>query len=42
MNSKSHRENILSNNFTYAEAGFFKNSNGVIYCSLLMYTAKNT
>ena len=38
MNSKSHRENILSKNFIYAEVGFFKNQKGAIYCSMLLYS----
>ncbi len=40
MNSKLHRANILSKNFVYAEAGFYKNAEGVIYCSLLLYTTE--
>ena len=42
MSSKSHRENILSANYMYAEAGFFINAEGVIYCSLILYTPKQT
>lgn len=42
MSSKYHRENILSANYMYAEAGFFKNAEGVIYCSLILYTPKQT
>ncbi|MEA4895058.1 MAG: CAP domain-containing protein [Oscillospiraceae bacterium] len=38
MNSKSHRANIMSKKFSYAEAGFYENTDGVIYCSLLLYT----
>lgn len=40
MNSKSHRENILSENFMYGGIGYFQNDEGVIYCSLLLYTPK--
>jgi uncharacterized protein YkwD len=38
MNSKAHRENILNKNFVYAELGYFKDKNGVTYCSMLFYT----
>jgi len=38
MNSEYHRENILSRNFIYAKLGCVKDTNGVVYCSLLFYT----
>jgi len=38
MDSKSHRENILSKNFVHTKVGFYQNENGVIYCSMLFYT----
>ena len=40
MNSESHRSNILNPNFKYISAGYYKNANGKIYCSLLFYTPK--
>lgn len=40
MASKGHRKNILSSNFVYGGIGYFQNSKGVIYCSLLLYTPK--
>lgn len=38
MNSKAHKYNILNMNFAYAELGYYKDINGVIYCSMLFYT----
>jgi len=40
LNSKSHRDNLLSSNFLSAELGYYINENGTIYCSMLLYTAK--
>lgn len=41
MNSKSHRENILSNHYTYTGIGYYKNQNGTLYCSQLFYTPQS-
>jgi len=40
LNSKSHRDNLLSGNFVSAGFGYYLNENGTIYCSMLFYTAK--
>ncbi|WP_369283750.1 CAP domain-containing protein [Oscillibacter sp. GMB15532] len=38
MESKTHRANILSEKFTVAELGFFKNSAGTIHAALMFLT----
>jgi uncharacterized protein YkwD len=38
MNSQSHQDNILSNKFAFVGIGFYQNSQGIIYCSVLFYT----
>lgn len=40
MKSKSHSDNILNKKFVFGGIGFHQDEDGVIYCSLLLYTPK--
>jgi Uncharacterized protein with SCP/PR1 domains len=41
MNSPSHMQNILSNDFAYTGVGYFTDKNGRLYCAQLFYTPQN-
>lgn len=38
MDSKAHKDILLSAKFTTAELGYFQNVDGRVYCALLLYT----
>lgn len=41
MNSKAHKNVILSTRLTHGELGYFQNADGKIFCALLLYTPFN-
>lgn len=38
MNSKGHKANILSSNYSYIGIGYYVGDDGTVYCSQLFYT----